>query len=296
MMRFDDYDYAPAVALDLPGQQDYAPFTQLAAERPFRFLAFIGLVWGLLTGFAFWIVPGMGQISMVVGLAAAMVLCVVHFRTPLPLLASFTQPAGLLIVIHALAALVSSAMSQTPAIMMNARYFVAAVAFSLMLYVAQQGLSAVSALRAGLTAAGLIVALFHIKYLSAGDLGNPTSRLTIYLNPNSLGMICAVTALSLTDYAIVEKRKGSQGRAILLRLGILACLLILVASKSRTAAISLILGWLVLRTLYYGVVVGHANLDFWTCKTRRTSRAGNGRDRFSSFSATSWHAPVIAAK
>lgn len=254
MMQVDDYNDSHAMTMELPSENSEVPGLDIASDRrTFRFVTIIGLIWGLATGFSSWIFPGNGDIFIGIGLAIAIVLAIVYFRSFLPLMALFTNAAGLMVLIHAMAAVISSALSLNPMILLTGRYLVLAGAFSMILAATLQGMEVVNALRIGLTLAGLVVALFYVQYLNPAVLSSPTLRIGGYLNPNSVGMICAITALSLTDYAIQQRHRGRTLRMVLMRLGAVLCVLIVVASKSRTATASLVAGWLLLRALHYGL-------------------------------------------
>jgi|GEM_PF-3801229 len=254
MMQVDDYNEGGTLALEPPPDgSEFSDWPDSSKSRTYRFVSIIGLVWGLATGFSSWIFPGSGDIFIGIGLATAIVLAVIYFRSFLPLMALFTTAAGVMVLLHTMAAVISSALSLNPMILLTGRYLVLAGAFSVIMAVALQGMELVNSLRIGLTLAGLCVAFSFIPYLNPAVLSSPTLRIEGYLNPNSVGMICAITALSLTDYAIGQKHRGSAAKIILLRLGAILCVLIVVASKSRTATASLVAGWVLLRTLHYGL-------------------------------------------
>ncbi|HEX5245045.1 MAG TPA: O-antigen ligase family protein [Tepidisphaeraceae bacterium] len=254
MTQVDQYNDSQALAPELPlDNPELGGWSIPPKAVKYRFPIVIGLVWGVLTGFSSWAMGKNGDVFIGIGLATGAVLTIAYLRSMVPVVALFTSAAGLMVLLHVMAAVISSALSLDPMIVLTGRYLILGAAFSVMLAITLQGMEMVSSLRIGLTLAGLCVAFSFLQYLNPAELTSPSLRILGYLNPNSVGMICAITALSLTDYAIVQKHRGSTARIVLLRLGTILCVLIIVASKSRTATASLIAGWLVLRTLHYGL-------------------------------------------
>jgi O-antigen ligase len=125
------------------------------------------------------------------------------------------------------------------------------LAFSIMLGLRASGESALPSLRVGLTVSGLAVVIYHVPLVSVAGLLSPHTRLITFLNPSALGAIVAFTGISLVDYLLAAVSARAFGRVTILTLCCTASLTVLAATKSRTAAISFLAGFIVLLSLRY---------------------------------------------
>lgn len=222
--------------------------------EPRRFIAFVAFVWGMMLVFSgalsdqpFWMMTG--------AIALVALLLSLYTGGAGPLLTLFRHGEGLLVALSVFGAVMSMLMNHLS--LVTARYVLFAVTFSLVLAIRNDGPASLAAARRGFTWAGVLFALYHLPLITSAGLTNPLWRLTnSFLNPNSSSFIAAMTAISLTDY-IVERfrsrRRGWWGLSMLLAaLG--TCFVLMVATKSRSAALTYLAGALVylgLRTRWW---------------------------------------------
>jgi O-antigen ligase len=202
-------------------------------------LVWVGLVWGLFTGFSFAIfdnyaltLMGAGLILAIIGVSAA---------TPsfdMSVLFEWSRTrTGLLIGFHALCALVSGILWDSSAASI-ARYIVLVPALSVCIAVLRLGPRATENFRLGITLSGLSFVLYHLFFLEPASLLDPTYRLTVFLNPNGVAFVSAMTAISLLCF--LPPAHGIS--RLLIACGILACCVICFATKSRTGMVALLGG------------------------------------------------------
>ncbi|HVT80713.1 MAG TPA: O-antigen ligase family protein [Phycisphaerae bacterium] len=210
--------------------------------------------WGIfIAGFAVGVIGLVGlvrnaegantQVYQGVGfLIAAMFISYISLRW----IDSWTRASvGIYLAAHILVAVAAGLVYSSPweAIM---RYVLLLPMLALMLGVVELGPAAVNALRAGLTAAAFAAVLYSLLHIDMGRLVDPKYRgVDNYLNPNSLGYYSAICGISFLDYAIKRLQEyGSQRKfGTVMRFGGFAlCVVSILATKSRTAALAFVVG------------------------------------------------------
>jgi O-antigen ligase len=117
------------------------------------------------------------------------------------------------------------------------------MAMAVIIAVAGGGWAAISAMRLGLTISGFAVVLFHFVHIDFSRLLSPTYRIFLFLNPNGVCYVSMVTGLSLIDYFLQRRRQGRTGiRGVGILLLTSACVIVCLATKSRTGTLALLLG------------------------------------------------------
>lgn len=184
----------------------------------------------------------------------------------LQLLVAWVQSVlGLLIAAHAAAALLSGIVNGGHPLA-AVRYLLLIPAISIMITAVRLGDRGVAGTRLGITLGGIAFCIYQFSFLDFGSLLNPRYRLFLFLNPNGVGFIAAMTGISLLDYALTRffvHRKRVGPRTIALFGGVGMCLLLCVATKSRTATLVMLTGSLLrvylslgaTRSLLLGAVV-----------------------------------------
>lgn len=200
----------------------------------------LGFLWGLTCNFSLAAGEDVAPLLQGAGLALALGLACLERGTVRPLLAWTRSEIGLLIAVHALAAIVSGLLSQSsPAAIL--RYVLLLPAVSLLLFVGSRGSDSVGGLRTGLLLAGIAFVVFHLYHLDVGSLFDPRYRLTVFINTNGVAFISAMTCVLLLAPSIARGRTVLAFR--LLAVGM--CSLLVFATKSRTGMLALVSGALV---------------------------------------------------
>lgn len=203
--------------------------------------ACVGLVWGMITSFSAAITPDRdsGMVYMGLGLLLALVATLLAGQAA----ASFTgwvgTAIGILVTAHVAAASISGVVNASSS---NAvlRYALLLPAMGVMVAATRRD-SHAQGLRLGLTAAGVAFVAYHLPALRLGDLLDPNSRLSLFLNTNSVGFISAMTGVSVLTLLRNQTRlKGGAGWAV-----VGACCLLCIATKSRTALLAGLSGGLI---------------------------------------------------
>jgi O-antigen ligase len=146
---------------------------------------------------------------------------------------------GLLMAAHAVAAVVSGLIRESSASAIF-RYVALVPAIAVCLYMARAGRQAAKSFQVGLTLSGLTFVAYHLAYLDSGSILDPYYRIRLFLNPNGVGFIAAMTAISLLGFIARERRTVS----LMISVSVLACCLLCFATKSRTASLALLAGTL----------------------------------------------------
>lgn len=211
-----------------------------------KFITFVLFCLGCATGFSnmLFTTPHWAQGSAII---VTGVLLVLYLRRMTPVWALFTRWEGLLVCLSSLAAILSALMHVPNFVVL--RYVLIAVAFSYLLALRDEGEPAWSAARRGLTWAGVFFVLYHVPYMSASGLVNRFHRLDVFLNPNSSAYIAAMTAVSLTDYILSRWSARRFASMAWLLAGLGACVLLMLATKSRSGALTYLMGAFVLVAL-----------------------------------------------
>lgn len=218
----------------------------------FAFLA-VGVLWGLGTGFSHFVTTEEFA-YWVQGPTLALVMALACVATTRTLTAWTGNVAGLMICLHVVAATLSG--------LVNGAHHMAIIRFVLLLPAISIMLAAVQVsasggrdgLRAGLTFAGAMVVLYHLFFLDTDALINPMYRLSAFLGPNGIGFIAAMTGVSMLDYALT--RLGRHRALSLWSVALLAmafvCVVLCVATKSRTAMLAFTVGVVLRLYLFLG--------------------------------------------
>jgi O-antigen ligase len=222
-----DYDGAFATA---------GPAGDVGAKRLFA----AGAAWGLLASFSY-LTP-----APVVAQGAALVLAAAVVSTiTVRWLASWAWFwTGWLIALHALVALFSGLTNRSePGFVI--RYLLLVPAMSMALFAASKGVRAANALRGGLTLSGVCFVAYHLAAADLSRLSDPSYRLSVYLNPNGVAFIAGMTGVSLFDYGL-RRLHASRTKVCPVALaafaGLAACLVVCLATKSRTATLATAVG------------------------------------------------------
>jgi O-antigen ligase len=211
-------------------------------------LLLIGLFWGLGTGFAHLLVPyrpgSIVHLYVMVGtlgVSAVLFLLLVSSRCATIWLRHYV---GVLVTLHALMAALSGLLNGSEPMAIG-RYVLLVPTMSLMLATVSIGPRSGGAMRLGLTWAGVAFILYHLLFMDFTALANPRYRIYLFLNPNGVGFIAAMTGLSLLDYLLRRLASWRQWLSpiSLMLLGLLlSCGLLCVATKSRTATLAFLVG------------------------------------------------------
>lgn len=192
----------------------------------------IGFAWGSLTSFSFAFGAEEAAFVQASGLLASLVGLMLLRASAAPALFWLKSAVGILLAVHGLAAVASGLLSDAR-IEAVFRYVALVPAMSIFVYAALGGHGCSDGLRLGLTAAGVVFVLYHLAALDQGLVFDPNYRVSLFLNTNGVGFVAAMTAVSLIGYASGGLRKA------LLPLGLAAlCVLLCVATKSRTASLA----------------------------------------------------------
>jgi len=244
-------DFGPAVS---------APRGQLA------FFFLLGAAWGTLAGLSamtqLWGLPM--QYAQVGGLMMVVICLILHGRGPRSVLAAAGDPAGGLMYLHGFVALISAAVgvmvtahASLIQMLFAARYAFLPVAFAAMIYARDSVPGGLAALRVGLTCSGVVVCACNLPSIKLSALVDPHFRLSTFLNANANAMVGAVTAISLFDYAISSWKRRPLRAVLLTALGALAVFIVYM-SRSRTGALALVAGVLLLTLLSVRLWLGVA--------------------------------------
>ncbi len=200
----------------------------------------LALIWGLGTGFSH--LTGAPEVvsAGVMAVVGAGLLVI----QPTWMVIWIGERAGLLMLGHVIAALLAGIVGGSE-LSPIVRYLLLLPALSLMLAIARTGGSAVRAAQAGLTLSILVFVVYNAVFMDLGRLGRAQYRLESFMNPNSVGFISAMGAISLLDvflrrWAGASKRFGTL--TVMVLLAILPCFVLCVATKSRTATLVLLVG------------------------------------------------------
>ncbi len=202
-------------------------------------LVFISLMWGSFSSFA--AIHPTPTILQSTGLFIAFFGTVLLY--PDILLAWARSKCGLLILLYAAVAIFSGALngSKFADIM---RYFAVFPAIAIMYGLVLNGKKAVEMFRLGLTLSGVAFVWFHFVHLEFSQIVRASYRLFVFLNPNGVGFISAVTGVSLAGYIL--KLRPFSFLSNTCWLSFAACIIVCFATKSRTASIVFLAGGLVL--------------------------------------------------
>jgi hypothetical protein len=208
----------------------------LGKPRVRRIMPFmLGLIWGTLTSFAF-LVSGSGIIVQTGALGLVSVLALNCW--PSSFTRSLNQPIVFAVALYATIASLSGILydSSPSSIMRSIMLLPATLALTTGAY---SGPAAMRGLARGFASAGLIFVAVHLAYIDPSKLLDPTYRIYVFLNPNGVAFISGATAIVMLDWTLSSK--GIRAKAICL-IGMAAALLVLFATKSRTAAASTLIG------------------------------------------------------
>jgi hypothetical protein len=228
-----------------PHSPDWSEAAQTDAGPSTRgFVAFFAgaFIWSL--GSAFSHAWGEETAYLVSGVAMGLAMVVIAIATLHSVYVWVQSFTGLMIAAHAVAALFSAILNEAHPVA-SVRYLLLIPGISLMIAAVRLGDRAVSGARLGITLGGVIFCLYQLIFLDFGSLLNPHYRLTVFLNPNGVAFIAAMTGISLLDYGLnrffLQAKRLSPGTLALFA-GVLVCLVLCVATKSRTATLVMLAG------------------------------------------------------
>src|SRR5437016_4750955 len=193
----------------------------------------LGLWWGLLTAIAAAMPEDLATEVQIIGLGGAVIGGALLARSPSVFFEWARSPIGLLVALHVSIAAVSGVINISTA-GSTLRYCALLPAISFMLFVVRAGKQAVRGFQIGLTGAGLAFVSYHFGYFEPAALLDPAYRITVFINTNSVGFMSAMTAVSLATMHWTDSRFTRTLRFI----GVAACAIICLATKSRTALLS----------------------------------------------------------
>lgn len=207
------------------------------ARRLRRYYVLVGVGWGLLASFSFAIGGESATLYQGLALGLALTATLLERRSLRPLTAWASNRVGILLGVHSFIAVVSGVLagSSSAAIL---RYVLLLPAMSLLIAMASARRDVLRSLMSGLSISGVVFVLFHIAQLDPASLLEPESRLWVFLNPNGVAFIAALTAISLLSTAAGE----SIRRDVVVYGACAASSIVCVATKSRTALLALIAG------------------------------------------------------
>jgi O-antigen ligase len=252
-------DFAGALPLDDHGA--HADAADATTGRQFVVLPFfLGLVWGMGTGFSY-LVP---FVDAAYTQFAALVLSAVlmSFINPGWLAGWFNNKLGLLMLAHVVAVFLSGVVNGSHPLAI-VRYFLLLPVMCIMIGAARSGERTLASLRAGLMVAGLVFVAYHLAFADLERIADPKYRLRLFLNPNGVGFIAAMTSIVALDFALgsrdrqdgprrdLAQKTASGSMRLVLFACVLPCVLLCVATKSRTAT-AVCLGGLLVR-LYFSI-------------------------------------------
>ncbi len=163
---------------------------------------------------------------------------------------------GIFMLAHVIAAATSGYVSSSP-IEAIIRYVLLLPALSMMLGVAEMGPSSIASMRMGLTLAAFIVIVYSLTKLDISRLTNPKYRGSQSdLNPNTLGYYSAICGISFLDFAIARIRVMGSRKKLLTCFylaSVIICMISILATKSRTAALAFVVGAAVELVITLGV-------------------------------------------
>ncbi|WP_369730622.1 O-antigen ligase family protein [Anaeromyxobacter sp. Fw109-5] len=143
--------------------------------------------------------------------------------------------SGRLLACHAAAAVASGVWSGS-SMAAIARYVLLLPAFSVLAAAVRRG--GAMKLQAGLIASGVLFVFVHAAQVDPSAVFDPSYRISLFLNTNGVGFIAAVTAVGLLAYLDPRRLRVCSLVAALL----VACLVVIFATKSRTASLSFLAG------------------------------------------------------
>ncbi len=222
------------------GSRRLAPPESTARTRLF-FVA--GLVWGLCTALAFLWIP-----LQIVGIAAALMLVALG---PNRLLLRWSESlTGAMMWAYALV-VVASGMLNGSEVAMIVRYLVVVAGFLLILEAARQARVSALWLGNGLLCGGFVLVAWHVLEMDWARLFDPMYRISLFLNPNGVGFIAAMTGIGLLAHLLTppapeEVEHGgspsSPAWRALLAVAFAMTLVVCFATKSRTALVAFVTG------------------------------------------------------
>jgi O-antigen ligase len=241
------------------------------------FYTVVGVVWGLLASFSFALTDENAALYQGAGLAVAVAAALLEQRSLVVFKAWASSWVGVLIAVHCVVALVSGVWAEST-IAAIARYLLLMPAMAVLIAITQRGPDAFQGLRTGLTISGVVFVLFHAVELGPASVLDPEFRVSVFLNPNGVGFIVAITAVSLLSF----RPQGSARREVLRYLLFAVACVVCLATKSRTALLTLVAG--VLTDIYLrakgsqrlklGVLVASLAVLLVATTTRLTSEMG----------------------
>ncbi len=209
----------------------------IRARRSRTFYAVVGVVWGLMASFSFAMTDDNASVYQGLGLAVAIAAALLEQRSPMVFTAWATSSVGVLIAAHALVALVSGVLADSSLAAIT-RYVLLLPAMSVLISISRRGREALEGLCIGLAISGVGFVLFHAAELGPSSILDPEFRLTVFLNPNGVGFISAMTAVAVLSF---RSRRSVRREALRYAL-FAACCVVCLATKSRTALLTLLAG------------------------------------------------------
>jgi O-antigen ligase len=215
------------------------------ARTPFATFVLGTLIWSLGSAFShYWSFDdyGGGETTgqAVSSIALGLAIVFIGIGTRLSLYAWVQTLTGWMIALHGFAALMSA--------IVNEAHPLAAVRYLLLI-------PGISIMIAAVTLGGVIFCVYQFSMIDFGSILNPYYRLFTFLNPNGVGFISAMTGISLLDYALnrffLHRKRLGPGTAALFLL-VAVCLVLCVATKSRTATLVMVAGCLLRVLLLLG--------------------------------------------
>lgn len=143
---------------------------------------------------------------------------------------------GLLMTVHVLAAVIAGFIAGVPNLAML-RYALLIPAISMVLLAATSGDAAIRGFRGGLTAAIFLVIGYFFSSVRFSELFNPKYRFSELLNPNGFAFLAAMAGISMFDHAcrrLLDASPRRLGTGMIAACGTLACIVLCLATKSRT--------------------------------------------------------------
>jgi O-antigen ligase len=179
------------------------------------------------------------QASLVQGVALATVIVAVIFtaKSFSSMLVWARSPTGMLIALHASAAAISGVWNGA-GVGPTIRYIALLPAVSVILFIVASGERVARGFQIGLTGAGLVFVGVHLAFIEPAQLLDPNYRISVFLNTNSVAFITMMTAMSLLTFPLDHIRGGR----LLKTLGLGACFIVWIATKSRTSLLAFLVG------------------------------------------------------